>query len=171
MWHADPTIRFARSFPQTRIVGIDSSEAMLSRGTQAIESAELSSRIKLRQRLLQEHGLPLRSFNAVISNSFLHHLNDPHVLWRAIKELAVVGAPVFIMDLTRPDTDETARELVARHAQGAPQRMAEDFYHSLHAAFRPEEVRVQLDENGLNAFRLEVVSDRHMIVYGQAPNL
>src|SRR5262249_44923966 len=50
---ADVTIRFARAFPDTQLLGVDGSDAMLGFGRQAIEAAGLSSRIQL-----ENHYLP-----------------------------------------------------------------------------------------------------------------
>lgn len=164
--NADPTIRFAKAYPKSKLIGLDGSEAMLSFGRRAIEKEGLSDQIELRQALLSEGTFPPASFDAIICNSLLHHLEDPQDLWNAIKKFGKPGAPVLVMDLTRPDTQEKARELVEMHAQGAPELMARDFYNSLLAAYRPEEVRQQLDLVGLGNFSVDVVSDRHIIIHG-----
>ncbi len=44
--------------------------------------------------------------------------------------------------------------------------LQKDFLNSLLAAYRPDEVRKQLAQQGLGQLRIEVVSDRHFIVYG-----
>ena len=44
-------------------------------------------------------------FSAVVSNSLLHHLHDPAVLWGAIQTLAAPGALVVVRDLRRPMTE------------------------------------------------------------------
>jgi hypothetical protein len=41
-----------------------------------------------------------------------------------------------------------------------------DFYNSLLAAYRPDEVRGQLSEAGLDFLEVDVVSDRHFVVWG-----
>jgi len=163
---ADPTIRFAHAYPDADLIGLDGSEEMLSRARQAVRTEGLSERIQLVQAMLREDVFPPGSFAAIICNSFLHHLEDPQILWRSIRQLAKVDAPVLVMDLMRPDSEKRARELVALHAQGAPELMAHDFYNSLLAAFRPEEVHGQLAEAGL-LFQIDVVSDRHMVIHGK----
>lgn len=164
---ADVTIRFARAHGGCRVVGVDGAEAMLSLGRQAVARADLSPRIELRRVRLPEPGFPAVRFDAVISNSLLHHLADSQVLWNTARSSAAPGAPVFVMDLMRPDSRAAARQLVAIHADGAPEVLRRDFHASLLAAFRPEEVRAQLVEAGLLGFAVEVVSDRHLIAYGR----
>jgi hypothetical protein len=75
---------------------------------------------------------------------------------------------VFVMDLMRPPSREAALALLALHAAEAPEVLRRDFLNSLCAAFRPDEVRLQLAAAGLSHLQVEVVSDRHLIVHGQA---
>jgi SAM-dependent methyltransferase len=162
---ADITVRFARAHPGCRIDGIDGAATMLRLGRQAVGAAGLAKRIHLMHGYLPGAELPRTQYEAVISNSLLHHLGDPQVLWQAIKQWASPGAPVFVMDLLRPATPEEAAQLVAQYAAGEPEVLRRDFHASLRAAYRPEEVQRQLQAAAL-PLRVEVASDRHLIVYG-----
>lgn len=168
--NADPTIRFAKKYPQAKLIGLDGSEAMLSFAKLAIEKERLSHRIQLDNRLLQDDTYSPATFDAIICNSLLHQLENPLDLWGAIRKVAKPGAPILVMDLMRPQTESDASKLVELHANGAPPLMARDFYNSLLAAFRPDEVRSQLDASGLSDLQVEVVSDRHMLIHGKAPS-
>lgn len=165
--NADPTIRFAKALPNAKLIGLDGSEAMLKFAREAVLQEDLTERIQLNQCLIGEENFPDSSFDAIICNSLLHHLDKPKVLWESIKKLAKPNTPIFVMDLTRPPSHFHANDLVLKHAQGAPEQMRRDFFNSLLAAYRPEEVRTQLDEAGLPQLRVEVVSDRHMVVHGR----
>ena len=70
------------------------------------------------------------------------------------------------MDLMRPESRARARELVDRHASGEPEILRTDFHNSLLAAYRPSEIRDQLEEASLGHLQIEVASDRHLIVWG-----
>jgi 2-polyprenyl-3-methyl-5-hydroxy-6-metoxy-1,4-benzoquinol methylase len=111
--------------------------------------------------------LPCRAFDTVISNSLLHHLHDPQTLWRAVTQYAAPGAAVFIVDLRRPDSRERAGALVDEYAGTEPEILMRDFFNSLLAAFRPEEITQQLAQAGLASFQVEAVGDRHIIVHGK----
>lgn len=166
---ADVAIRFARAFPECRIDGVDGAPAMLRFGRAAVRRAGLDGRIRLIEGYLPGAALPLKHYEAVISNSLLHHLADPAVLWDSIKRWGRPGAPVFVMDLRRPDDPEQTERLVRQYAENEPEILRRDFHHSLRAAYRPEEVREQLRAAGLAGLDLRIVSDRHCVVFGYLP--
>jgi ubiquinone/menaquinone biosynthesis C-methylase UbiE len=164
---ADVTVRFARAFPECRIDGVDGAEAMLGFGRKAVRSAGLEERVRLIKGYLPDARLPLTSYDAVISNSLLHHLADPMVLWSSVKHWGKSGAPIFVMDLLRPESEQRLSELVQRYAADAPEVLRRDFSNSLRAAYRPDEIRTQLEAAGLESLVCDVVSDRHLIVSGR----
>ena len=163
---ADISLRFARAYPQARIDGVDGSEAMLRFGKEAVCREGFEERIQLIHCTLPTMELPQKSYDGMISNSLLHHLQDPQVIWQTIKQFARPGAPVFVMDLMRPASEVQAKELTETYVASEPEILKQDFYHSLKAAYRADEIRTQLDEAGLNRFTVEMISDRHMIVWG-----
>ena len=163
---ADVTLRFARAYPDTEIVGIDGAQAMLSLGRAAIARGDCADRITLRCTYLPDSSLEYQTFDAIISNSLLHHLALPNVLWHAIKHSAKPNAPVCVMDLLRPPTREAATHLLEMYAANAPEIMRRDFFNSLLAAYEIEEVRAQLRLAALPQFHVQAVSDRHMLIYG-----
>ncbi|QXP85895.1 trans-aconitate 2-methyltransferase [Methylococcus sp. Mc7] len=164
---ADVLVRFARAHPGCRIDGVDGAPAMLALAQRAVDAAHLQDRVRLIQGYLPGAELPCRDYDAVISNSLLHHLAAPSVLWETAKRHGRPGAALFVMDLLRPDTPARLDELVERHAADAPPVLRRDFRNSLHAAYRPDEVRAQLDDAGLGSCRVSVVSDRHWIAFGR----
>ncbi|MEE8350329.1 MAG: class I SAM-dependent methyltransferase [Acidobacteriota bacterium] len=164
---ADIALRFARAYPRCRVHGVDGSKAMLKLGRQAISNEQLESRIELIEHLLPTTELPRDQYDVVISNSLLHHLKDPRVLWDSIDRFARPEAPVFVMDLLRPESETQAQEMTVMYASDEPEILRRDFCHSLLAAYREDEVCEQLEQAGLTQMRVEVVSDRHLIVWGR----
>ena len=164
---ADITRRFALAFPDAEIHNIDGAEAMLRWGRELLAAAGLAGRVRLYCRCLPTPDLPRSDYGAVISNSLLHHLADPLVLWSAIRSTTRVGAPIFVMDLLRPATPAHAAELVASHAAAESDLLRRDFFNSLCAAYRPAEVERQLRMTGLGHLNVEVISDRHWIAGGR----
>ena len=72
------------------------------------------------------------------------------------------------MDLHRPESEEEAKRLTALYASSEPEILQRDFYNSLLAEFDVGEVRAQLASSGLSHLKTELVSDRHIIVYGSS---
>jgi SAM-dependent methyltransferase len=165
---ADIVLRFARAHPACHIDAVDGSAAMLAFGAQALgrEPPELQRRVRLVQALLPSEALPAAGYHHVLSNSLLHHLHQPQVLWETVRRCGRPGACVLVMDLARPASIEGVDELVRRYAATSPGVLRRDFRASLFAAFTAEEVAGQLTAAGLDHLRVEMVSDRHLAVRG-----
>ena len=162
----DICYRMARQFPGLTITGVDGSEKMLESAMRTPDWSELNNRIRFEQLVLPSRLLPAKHYNVITSNSLLHHLHDPQVLWQTISYCGKPGGFTQVMDLFRPETPEQARAIVDHYASDEADVLKKDFYHSLLAAFTPDEVKAQLDEAGLQDLNIEVISDRHLIVYG-----
>lgn len=159
--------RFARRFPDCRIHGIDASAPMLELARSDTRAAALDERIRYFSARLPDATLPLPHYDLLLSNSLLHHLSEPAVLWQTIVRHGRTGSRVFVMDLMRPDDRDRAEFLLKTYAADEPAVLQKDFFHSLLAAYRPDEVRQQLARQGLEQLAIEVVSDRHFIVCGE----
>jgi len=163
----DISIRMAVQYPGWKVTGLDAGPNMLKLARQRLGREKLDDRVQFRHSYLPDDSLPAASFDAIISNSLLHHLPQPKILWQSVLHLAKPGAAVQVMDLLRPDTEQEAQRLVAVYAADAPAVLQEDFYHSLLAAYTPEEVNQQLLAAGLDRLKIEISSDRHWIVRGR----
>lgn len=166
----DITFRFARAFPGCRVYGVDGSDAMLALAGQALAADQtMADRVVFLKQILPFTLPPLKRYNCILSNSLLHHLSDPDVLWKSVRSCAAAGARVFIMDLQRPASAAAARQLTEAYAAGAPEVLRRDFYNSLLAAFTIGEIQAQLSGQGLAGFTVRSVSDRHVVISGCMP--
>lgn len=163
---ADITLRFAERHPGWHVDGVDGAEAMLRHGREALARLSLGDRVRLLCIRLPSGTLPAGHYDAVLSNSLLHHLNDPLTLWDTVRQVGRTGTSVLVMDLARPDGPDAARAIVQTYSGDEPEVLRRDFYHSLRAAYRVEEVRGQLDRAGLGSLRVRMCSDRHLAAYG-----
>jgi ubiquinone/menaquinone biosynthesis C-methylase UbiE len=166
---ADIAIRFARAYPECSVDGVDGAEAMLACGRARLREEGLGERVRLLRAYLPGAQLPTAAYDALISNSLLHHMRQPTALWETVKRCARPGAPLFVMDLLRPASREQAALLVDTYAADEPSVLRHDFFHSLLAAYRRGEVEAQLHRAGLGGIEVAVVSDRHLLVFGTAP--
>jgi SAM-dependent methyltransferase len=165
---ADIPIDLLQRHPGLQVDAVDGSPAMLAQAERKLRAASvLGDRIELLCDCLPSAALPPAAYDAVISNSLLHHLADPMSLWRTARQCARPGAVVVVMDLVRPASVEAVDELVEQYAAGAPPVLREDFRNSLFAAYRLDEVEQQLAAAGLADLRVAQVSDRHLAVSGR----
>lgn len=164
---ADVTIRFAKANPDYAFHGVDGSPAMLKYGRNALARERLSRRIRLIEGFIPDARIPRKSYDVIICSSFFHHLHDPQVLWQTVRQYSRKGTIVFLADLLRPASRARARKLVERYCGDEPAIAKRDFFNSLLAAFTPREVEAQLRAAGLGHLTVEVISDRHLVVFGR----
>ena len=166
----DITLRLARAWTEVEITGLDGARRMLDLAERALAATPgLNRRVHFIHGLIPDAILPRGDYGAVVSNSLLHHLHRPGGLWDIVRRAGAPGAPVLVVDLFRPASPERARALVDEYAAGEPEVLRRDFLNSLLAAFTPAEVADQLRCAGLDGFRVETVSDRHLAVWGRLP--
>ncbi len=161
----DVTLRFLAAFPNWRVVAVDGSPAMLALARAEAVQRGMAARVRFLEARLPAQ-LPPEPYALVFTNSLLHHLPEPAILWQTLRGFRGTGASIFAMDLMRPESEATARSFVDRYARGEPDVLRHDFLHSLRAAFTLDEIRAQLADAGLAALRVEDVSDRHLVVWG-----
>ena len=82
-------------------------------------------------------------------------------LWQTIDALVQPGMRVVVMDLARPQSKAEAEALVEAHTQGADPILQQDFYNSLLAAWRVDEIETQLATMGWHQWRIQTPSNRH----------
>ena len=163
----DIPLRVLRERSRWRITAVDVSAAMLDIARAAAERAGVGDSLVFIQADAKGTPLPDASFDAIFSNSILHHVTATGRFWSEIARLARPGAMVFLRDLARPASTEEARETVRRHAGQESDLLQEEYYRSLLSAYTPEEVRAQLDAAGLKSLGVERITDRHLDVFGQ----
>ena len=170
------TFLLAEALPKTPVLGVDGARAMLALAEKRLAQApERWPQVRVHQALLPLAADALTElpspwappYDLIVSNSLLHHLHDPAVLWRTVRALGAPGALVVVQDLRRPPHPEALQELVCRHAATAPPVLRRDYANSLAAAFRPEEVEAQLAAAGWPEWRVESMADVYLDVSGQ----
>lgn len=163
-------LRMAQAFPECTVTGVDGSVAMLEIARKrAAALPDTVSRLRFVEAVLPAAALPMRSADAVVSNSLLHHLHDPAVLWRTLGQVTSRHAAVLVADLRRPESEADVRRIVEAYAINEPEVLRKDFYYSLLAAFEIDELETQLEKAGLREFKVQAVGDRHLEVYGRMP--
>jgi ubiquinone/menaquinone biosynthesis C-methylase UbiE len=154
-------IALCRADPSARLLGIDLAPSMLDRAGRNLAEAGLEGRIQCLR--VDAKALPFANgrFEAVVSNSLVHHLPDPLPVLAEMARLVVPGGTLFLRDLARPDGPEAVTGLVTTYAgkESPPARAL--FETSLHAALTLEEIQEIVRALGLPTEGVARTSDRH----------
>ena len=152
------------------IDAVDGAQSMLDLARDNLaRDAEVRHRVHLLCEYLPCPHLAEHGYDVVASNSLLHHLADPAVMWQTVARCARPGGLVVVMDLARPASELAVDALVETYAIDAPEVLRRDFRNSLFAAYTPAEVEDQLQAAGLHSLKVATVSDRHLAVTGRLP--
>jgi len=151
--------RSREPFP-LHIVATDLAQEMLKLAERNVAAAGLTDAITLA--CVDCKSLPETdaSFDAVISNSIVHHIPQPRdvlaELWRVLKP----GGALFVRDLLRPPDAATLDRLVATYAGGENAHQQQMFSDSLHAALTLDELHGLLADVGIPTVARQT-TDRH----------
>lgn len=147
--------------PNARVLAIDLAESMLDRARRNVAEAGLSTRIRCALGDAKALGLSDESFEAVLSNSIVHHIPDPAPALGEMARLVGSGGTLFVRDLARPADLAQISHLVETYTGSEPEPARALFEASLHAALTIEEVRDIVRAIGLPAESVTMTSDRH----------
>ncbi len=143
------------------MLAIDLAQEMLKIATIRLASAGLYDRCKLARMDAKKMRLPDAKYDLVICNSTIHHIPDPHLVWREIARVCKPTGAIIVRDLVRPPTMEDAWAIVNRVAAGGHIRQNQLFFDSLCAALEIKEVDAMVKDAGLRRMRVAKCSDRH----------
>lgn len=147
--------------PDARVVGVDLARTMLAHARRHRAASEHGRRIALSVADAKHLGFADGAFDAVFSNTILHHIPDPLPFLRETRRVLRPGGVLLVRDLFRPATPERADELTALHAADATPYQRDLLRASLGAAFTQEELADLAARAGLGDAELVVDSDRH----------
>lgn len=157
-------IEICQRSERLRITAIDLSANMLQLAQRNVIEAGLTGRIRLEQTDAKRIAWPDHSFDAVISNSIVHHIPRPIEAMREMLRVLRPGGLWFVRDLLRPRDAELIASILAKHAAGTNEQQRQLFEQSLHAALTLAEVGEILGSLGLSPERVGQTSDRHWTI-------
>ncbi len=160
-------IALCQSHPTVRVVGIDLAKEMLAVGQRNVAKAALPARIELQ--LVDAKAMPFAdgSFDAVISNSIVHHIPEPFAVFAEMTRVVTNGGVLFVRDLLRPSTSAELDWIVQTYAGDANAHQKKMFAESLHAALTLAEVREMVSRVGHDPAKVSQTSDRHWTWIGK----
>ena len=156
-------IALAQADPQARILAMDISPNMLARAAANVARAGLADRIRCLRgdvKLLHQ-AVGQAQFEAVVSNTIIHHIPKPADALRAMIERTSPGGTLLVRDLARPASFSELERLVLIYAGHETPRACDLFAASLQAALTLDEIRQIIRTLGLPSDRVVMTSDRH----------
>jgi len=134
-------VALCRADRNLRVLGVDLAGPMLELARRNVHEAELTDRIRFARGDAKGLPFPDGRFEAVVSNTIVHHIADPGPALAEMARLVAPGGTLMIRDLARPADEAALEALVGLHAGDEPPAARALFRDSLHAAMTVEEVR------------------------------
>jgi ubiquinone/menaquinone biosynthesis C-methylase UbiE len=157
----DIAVLMAKQAPGLYITAIDLAEHMLALARRNVERAGVGERVRIERLDAKATGYADASFDAIISNSLVHHIPEPLGFFKEVARLGGEHAGLFIKDLLRPPSRAELDAIVDQYAGGQSDYQRKLFSDSLNAALRLEEVEALCEEAGLSGLEIRQCSDRH----------
>jgi ubiquinone/menaquinone biosynthesis C-methylase UbiE len=158
-------IELCKRDPTVLVMGIDAEVGMLEIAKLEVELAGMLDRVILRHADASAmDDFEEQMADTVISNSLIHHLEQPEAGLITCHRLLCDGGRLFVRDLARPDSEQQVERLVSMYAGEESPAAQQLFRQSLHAAITIDEVRVILGGLGISERHVQMTSDRHWTI-------
>jgi ubiquinone/menaquinone biosynthesis C-methylase UbiE len=154
-------IALCQADPSARVLATDLAGTMLELARRNVAGSGLEARIQCVRGSARALPCPSGRFEAVISNSLVHHIPDPVPALAEMARLVAPGGTLFVRDLVRPGTRQEVDALVSAYAGDEPLAAQGLFRASLHAALTVTEVKDIARALGLPPEDVAMTSDRH----------
>jgi ubiquinone/menaquinone biosynthesis C-methylase UbiE len=144
------------------VVGVDLSQHMLTIAEEHRAVSSHGERVGFALADAKKLDYADGSFDAVCSNTILHHIPNPVEFLREAWRVCAEGGALLIRDLYRPETMAEVDALVEKHTAHEVQTARDLFHASLCAALTPDELVDIAREAGMQGCEVVIDSDRHM---------
>ena len=146
------------------VTALDLAAEMLRVAGQNVAAAGLDPWISLKQVDCKSLPFDDGSFDAVMSNSIVHHIPEPVAVFSEMWRVLRPGGVLFVRDLLRPADSQTLDGLVEMYAGDENAHQQQMFRDSLHAALTLAELQELLAAVGIPRSAVAQTTDRHWTV-------
>lgn len=154
-------IELCKRNPEVRIMAVDMAVSMLDIAVQNVDLASFRPQIQLAQIDAKDTGYETGMFDAVISNSIIHHIPEPAVVIEEMLRTTREDGVIFVRDLMRPASAEEVTSLVETYAGEESDYCRRLFGESLHASLSLDEMRELVSSFDVCPETVSATSDRH----------
>jgi len=166
--------KLSERWPYVNVLGIDGSQEMIREAElRMFKNKNMNKYGNLNYlckdiRKISSHEIsPSKEITLLVSNSFIHHIIDLDNFFKFIINLSSKETINFHKDLIRPKDKETALKLRDKCSQKYSSVLTNDYYASLKASYRKNEVQEKLLEFNLKSMNVIEESEEYLIVYGK----
>ena len=165
--------KLSERWPDVNVLGIDGSQEMIREAESRVSKNKIKNKYRNLnykcsdiRKISSLEIFPRKEITLLVSNSFIHHIDDIDNFFEFIINLSNKETINFHKDLIRPKDEETALKLKDKCSQKFNRILTNDYYASLKASYRKNEVQAKIVELNLNSMNVIEESDEYLIVYG-----
>ncbi len=168
------TEKLSERWPDVNVFGVDGSQEMIREAESRLFENKIVNKYRNLNylcsdiRKISSHKIFSRKkITLLVSNSLIHHINHIDNFFKFIIDLSNKDTINFHKDLIRPKDQETALKLKDQCSQKFSTILANDYYASLKASYRRNEVQEKILELNLNSMNVIEETEEYLIVYGK----
>ena len=166
--------KLSERWPDVNVLGVDGSQEMIREAESRIFKNKIVNKYRNLNylcsdiRKISSHEIFSRKkITLLVSNSLMHHINHIDNFFKFIINLSNKETINFHKDLIRPKDQETALKLKDKCSQKFSKILTNDYYASLKASYRKNEVQEKILELNLNSMNVIEETEEYLIVYGK----
>lgn len=162
-------IELLRRGVSAEIVAADAANEMLRLAEFNVAAAGFAHQIICRHCDCKSLSDTDATYDVVMSNSIIHHISDPALVFAECWRILKPGGLLFVRDLHRPRDLAEWDRLVDLYAGTATPHQRQLFRDSLQAALTVEEIQSLVTELGIIPAEVRMTSDRHWTLIARRP--
>ena len=166
--------KLSERWPDVNVLGIDGSQEMINEAeSRILKNKSINKYRNLNylcsdiRKIKSREIFSRKEITLLVSNSFLHHIENIDNFLKFIINLSSKETINFHKDLIRPKDEETALKLKDKCSQKFSSILTNDYYASLKASYRKNEVQEKILELNLNSMNVIEETKEYLIVYGK----
>ena len=158
-------------WPNTSVLGIDGSKEMIHKAKirKNLQEKPLNNLNYLCEDIKNIKLVDIsdkKHINLLVSNSLIHHITHINEFFECILSLSSENTLNFHKDLIRPINEKYALELKAECASSYNETLTSDYYASLQASYRADELRNLIADKNLVHLDVLEEDNKYLILYG-----
>ena len=163
--------KLSKEWPNTSVIGIDGSKEMINMAKirKNLQEKPLNNLNYLCEDIKNIKLVDIsdkKQINLLVSNSLIHHITHINQFFECILSLSSENTLNFHKDLIRPINEEYALKLKAECALKYNETLTSDYYASLQASYRVDELRKLISDKNLVHLDVLEEDNKYLILYG-----